>query len=57
MKTEEKKGKGKKKKKLARVGKANIWKIEHDKDYARTYKIYMPINLIIQKMSGIINPL
>lgn len=57
MKTEEKKGKGKKKKKLAHVGKANIWKIDHDKDYARTYKIYMPINLIIQKMSGIINPL
>lgn len=35
-----KKGKGKKKKNVACVGKANIWK-KHDKDYARTYKMYI----------------
>lgn len=31
------------------------YKIEPDKDYVGTYKIYMTINLITQKMLGIIN--
>lgn len=51
------KGKGKgKRKRMFFVSVRQIYEIEHDKDYAGTYKMYMPINLIIQKLLGIINP-